>query len=91
MSGMLEYAAVGLFVVLGVALLLSLLRLVRGPTIADRVVSVDLITTIGVALCATYAWTTDKTVFLDVAIVTALIAFVGTVAFARYLEEKSRR
>jgi len=91
MSGILDFAGVVLLVVLGVALLLSVVRLVRGPTISDRVVSVDLITTIGVALCAAYAWINDKTVFLDVAIVTALISFVGTIAFARYIEEKSRR
>ena len=57
---------------------------------ADRVVAVDLVTTVGVALCASYAVIHDASVFLDVAIVTALITFVGTVAFARYLEEKSR-
>ena len=89
MSGLPGIVAGGLFAVLGVAMLLALVRLVRGPGIADRVVSVDLIMTIGVALCAAYAWTTDQTVFLDVAIVIALISFVGTVAFARYIEEKS--
>ena len=91
MNAVLDFAGIGLLVVIGLALLLTLVRLVRGPTIADRVVSVDLITTIGVALCAAYGWINDKTVFLDVAIVTALISFVGTIAFARYLEEKYRR
>ena len=50
-----------------------------------------LITMIGVAICGVYAVAHHKAVFLDVAIVVALISFVATVAFARYLEEKARK
>ena len=50
--------------------------------------AVDLITTIGVAMSALYAVIHDSTVFLDVAILIAIITFVGTVAFARYIEAK---
>lgn len=91
MSGVPGIVTAALFVVLGLGMVCALARLVRGPSIADRVVAVDLIMTIGVALCAAYAWTTDEPVFLDVAIVIALTTFVGTVAFARFLEEKSKR
>ena len=72
-------------------ILLALVRLLRGPSLADRIVALDLMTTIGVAICGLYAVIHDQPVFLDVAIVMALIAFVGTVAFARYLEEKQDR
>jgi multicomponent Na+:H+ antiporter subunit F len=79
-----------LLALLGAALALTLVRLLRGPGLADRIVALDLMTTIGVAICGLYAVTTDRPVFLDVAVIMALIAFVGTVAFARYLEERQR-
>jgi multicomponent Na+:H+ antiporter subunit F len=75
-----------LLILLGLAAVLAFIRLLRGPSLPDRVVSLDFITTIAVAICGAYAVTTDQPVFLDVAIVMALITFVGTVAFARYLE-----
>jgi multicomponent Na+:H+ antiporter subunit F len=79
-----------LLVLLSVALVLAFVRLVRGPSRPDRVVALDLMAAIGVALCGVYAVVYDQPVFLDVAIVMALITFVGTVAFARYLEARRR-
>ena len=73
------------------ALVLALVRLLRGPSLPDRIVALDLMTTVGVAMCGIYAVTHDQPVFLDVAVVMALITFVGTVAFARYLEERQKR
>ena len=73
---------------LAVAMLLVFVRLARGPSLADRVVALDLITTIGVGMCALYATLHQTPVFLDVAILIALISFVGTVAFAHYLERR---
>ena len=60
------------------------------PTGADRTVYgyapyVVLMATIGVAMCGVYAVTYDMIVFLDVAVVMALITFVGTVAFSKFL------
>lgn len=69
------------------ALFVAFFRLARGPSLPDRVVALDLISTISVAIIAVYTIITDKPVLLDVAIVLALIAFLGTVAFARYLEK----
>ena len=72
-------------------MVLAFIRLARGPSLPDRVVALDLVTALGVAVCAVYAVAHRQTVFLDVAIVLALISFVGTVAFARYLEVRGRR
>ena len=72
--------------VLGLALLLTLVRLAKGPTIADRVVALDLLGTLGISVVAVVALATRTTVYLDVAIVLALLSFLGTVAFAAYLE-----
>ena len=64
---------------------LTFVRLVRGPQAADRVVSLDLISIMIVAFLGAYAVHVKDTSFLDVAIAYALIAFLGTVALARYL------
>ena len=78
------------FVMLTAALFLAFLRLARGPSLPDRVVALDLITVITVGFIAAYAIDLDQQVFLDAAIVVALIAFLGTVAFAQYLERRAR-
>ncbi len=65
---------------------LALIRLVRGPSLPDRVVALDLVITSGVAIIAVYAIATGQSVYLDVAVVLALTSFLGTVAFAYYVE-----
>jgi multicomponent Na+:H+ antiporter subunit F len=80
---------VALGVVMGMvslALVLAALRLVRGPSLPDRVVALELIGTVSVGVIAVYDIITDLPVYLDVAIVLTLIAFLATVAFARYVE-----
>ena len=72
-----------------VAFLLAFLRLLRGPTLPDRVVALDLMATIGIGFIAAYAVITNQRVFLDVATVVALLAFLGTVAFAFYIRRKA--
>ena len=49
--------------------------------------ALDVLTTVGVGIAALYAVAFDQPVYLDVAIVLALVAFLGTVAFARYIEK----
>jgi multicomponent Na+:H+ antiporter subunit F len=71
---------------LGASVLLVLARLVRGPDLANRVVALDLLSVLGVGIAAAAAVVSDDAVYLDVALVLALIAFVSTVAFARYAE-----
>ncbi len=70
---------------------LAFLRLVRGPQAADRVIALDLIAVLIVAFLAAYAIHTGNTSFLDVAIAYALVAFLGTVALARFLIRSKRR
>ena len=77
-----------IFGVLVLAMFLAFIRLVRGPSLPDRVVALDLITVQIAAMLAVDTVATGQSVFLDAAIVLALIAFLGTVAFARYLERK---
>lgn len=80
-------------IILGLAILLVVFRLLRGPTLPDRVVALDMIATLSAGAIAVYAIREDQPVFLFVAVVLALVMFVGTVAFAFYLEKgiRSRR
>jgi multicomponent Na+:H+ antiporter subunit F len=71
-------------VLLLVGMLLAFVRLIKGPDAADRIVALDLISILIVALLAVLAIYADETSFLDVAIAYALVAFLGTVALARF-------
>jgi multicomponent Na+:H+ antiporter subunit F len=73
---------------LAVAAALTFIRLAMGPTLPDRVIAIDLIGVLMVCLLVVMAGTTAQQAFLDVAIVVALISFVGTVAYARYIERE---
>jgi multicomponent Na+:H+ antiporter subunit F len=76
---------------LGLALVLAFIRLARGPFLPDRVVALEVIAMLAVGIILTYAIESDQRVFMDVAIVMALITFLGTIAFARYMEKGERR
>ncbi|RPI85964.1 MAG: hypothetical protein EHM41_09695 [Chloroflexi bacterium] len=69
------------------AMFLALLRLIRGPSLPDRVVALDLIAMISVSFIATYAVSTEQPIYIDEAIVLAMVAFLGTVAFAYFIEK----
>jgi multicomponent Na+:H+ antiporter subunit F len=73
-------------VILLAAILVATWRILRGPTVADRIVGIDLLAFLSVGFIAALSVSTDQPVLLDVAIVLALVTFAGTVALARYLE-----
>jgi multicomponent Na+:H+ antiporter subunit F len=74
--------------VLAVAAGLAFIRLAKGPTLPDRVIAIDLIGVLLVCVLVVTAGSTTVQAFLDVAMVIALISFVGTVAYARYIERE---
>ena len=78
------------YLLLVMAVFLAFSRLVRGPGLPDRVVALDLISLLLVGLLATHTVATGEAVFLDAAIVLALVAFLGTVAFAYHLGRSGR-
>ena len=78
-----------LFGLLVVSMFLALVRLVRGPSLPDRVVALDLIAITAVGLIGVYAVSTDQPIYIDEAMVLALIAFLGTAAFAHFIEKGS--
>ena len=72
---------------IGLAISLCLLRMLKGPTASDRAVAVDTIATITNALLVVLASIFERYVYLDVALVYAVLTFIGLVAIARFLEK----
>jgi len=73
--------------IIGLAISLCLLRMLKGPTAPDRAVAVDTMATITTALLVLLAFIFKRYVYLDVALVYAVLTFIGLVAIARFLEK----
>lgn len=78
-------------IIIGISLFLIFIRLLIGPTIADRIVALDLISANVIGFVAVYGISVLSTTFLDVGVTLALIAFLGTAAFAYYLERRTKK
>ena len=76
---------------LALAVGLAVIRLVRGPTDAARGGAFDLLSACGIAACALAAAITGRVLYLDVALGVAVVAFVGTLAWARAVEKRGGR
>ena len=72
-------------IMLTIAMLISVIRVVIGPTLADRVLALDLLTVVAIGFVGAIAIRTGLTLYLDIAISLALLGFLATVAFARYM------
>ncbi|MBE0643394.1 MAG: hypothetical protein IH600_04890 [Bacteroidetes bacterium] len=90
MTSTVGIAAIIALGMLMLALLLVSWRLWKGPDLPDRVVALDLMAVIVIGIITAHAVLTDDAVYLNVAGVLALIVFLGTTAFARYLEKGTR-
>lgn len=77
--------------VMVLALCLAFVRLFRGPSLPDRVVALELFSSILVGIIGVIAIATDVSSLLDVAIVMALMAFMAAIGFARFLERGGPR
>lgn len=78
------------FALLGLATILVVVRIVRGPTLADRILGLDMLTLLGIGAIGVFALRTRLHLYLDLAIALALVSFVATVAFARYLMSRGK-
>ena len=90
-NSFLHLAGLAALAMLLVGMGLVLWRLARGPTAADRVIALDLLSMLVVAFLVTVSIHAQETSYLDVAIAYACIAFLGTVALARYISRVSRK
>lgn len=81
---MIEFIYVGIFYLL--LCLLLLYRVAKGPNVVDRAIagdSIDILTAVALILFALYS---GRGIYLDIALVIAILGFIGTVLISRYLE-----
>ena len=69
-----------------ISMFLTIYRSIKGPTVYDRILSVNAFGTLTVVLICVYGFFTDRPDFLDLALVYALINFIGTIAVSKYVE-----
>ena len=74
--------------ILTISVIMVFIRLYKGPSIVDRVIALDLIITIGIGILTVYSIRQNQKILMDVAIILALIAFLGTIAFSYYIEKQ---
>jgi multicomponent Na+:H+ antiporter subunit F len=79
----------GISIFLAVLILISIYRALMGPTVSDRVIAINLMTTLVIAIIVLLAYFYDQPSFIDVAILYAMIGFLMTVAVVKYLEKGS--
>lgn len=72
--------------ILGLAFLLTLARLLRGPSLPDRIVALDTLNINAIALTVLLGIRLDSALFFEAALLIALMGFVGTVALSKYLQ-----
>jgi len=71
---------------ISLAIVLASLRMIFGPTLADRVVALDSLTVISISLIVIIALFAGRIIYLDVAMIYAIMSFAGVVVAARYIE-----
>jgi multicomponent Na+:H+ antiporter subunit F len=74
-------------ILLLLAMLLSMIRFLKGPTLSDRVVAFDVIGIMALSLLVILALYFKRSVYLDIALVLGAIGFLGTTVFGRYIEK----
>ena len=89
-AAFLEFTLNGVTVMLAASFTLVIYRIVRGPELPDRVVALDVLTSVVVGILVVDAIATGQATFLPVGLVLALLAFLGTVAFSYYLQWRAR-
>ncbi len=90
-AGFLQVAAQLSLVMILIGMAVAFFRIAKGPSLADRVVALDMMTVTIISFCGVYAVVMDEPSLLDVAIVLALVGFLATVALARYAERRFER
>ena len=75
-------------ILLLLAFIMAFIRLIKGPSLPDRVIALDLIAALIFGVIVTNSIANKDPIYLDVAIVLALIAFLGTIAYAKFVEKR---
>jgi multicomponent Na+:H+ antiporter subunit F len=83
---MIDILNIIVFSLVGLGLLFAVVRLIIGPTVADRAVSLDTFNVIVIGTISLLSHLYQNSLYLDIAIVYAILAFLETIVFARYME-----
>jgi len=70
-----------------VAIILAIIRFVKGPSYTDRIIAFDVMTISSLAIIATVAYFANRIIYLDIAMVYGILSFLGVLIVARYLEK----
>jgi len=76
--------------ILAVGMALALVRIVKGHSLPDRVVALDLVASLSIGFISVNIIARHESAFLSAAAVLALVVFLGTLSFARYLEKRGK-
>lgn len=82
---MIETAVVAAMYVIGLAMLLSLWRLLRGPSVPDRILGLDTLYVNTIALLILFGMHLDSSIYFEAALIIAMLGFVGTVMLSKYV------
>ncbi|CAN0653475.1 cation:proton antiporter [Nitratireductor sp. OM-1] len=81
----LDFAEFVALALLSLSFLLTVVRVLMGPSLPDRVLALDMLVTIAIGFIAVIGIRTGFTLYLDIAIALGLVGFLATVAFARFV------
>lgn len=89
-AAFLEAACHGGLVLLSLSFLVTVFRVVRGPTLPDRIVALDMLVMVAIGFIAVIGIKTRISLYVDVAIALGLVGFLATVAFARFVMSRGQ-
>lgn len=81
-----------LFIALGflmLAMVFTLFRLLKGPTFNDQIAAMDLLASIIIGIILVYGMLINNKMYFDIAIVIALVSFIGTIAISTFIKKKN--
>ena len=84
-QALVTYAVIGSMHVVGLAMLLALYRLARGPSVPDRILALDTLYVAAIAQLMLFGMHLDTAVYFEAALVIAMLGFVGTVVLSKYV------
>ncbi|MEM9243427.1 MAG: cation:proton antiporter [Pseudomonadota bacterium] len=82
----LHYSLIISMVLLSSAIIITFLRLLKGPNLPDRVIAFDAISMMIICVISIFSVVEQQPLYLDIIIALALISFLGTIAFAQFIE-----
>lgn len=83
-----QIAAQIAFGIIIIAMIIALVRLIKGPTLPDRIAALDLIASLSAGFSILLVFYSNNTIFLDIAVFITMIVFIGTVAISKYLKRR---